>query len=118
MIKQKDYKFGDPVTITMNGENFGKCIGSFFCSDRNAKCYLVAFAESQCQDTFFHEICSDEQTTIDLFSLPDGLKFDLYRVAKTNPSAKFFITQTNIKDNANNLTLNELIDNLKNEIKI
>lgn len=123
-MKEETYKFGDNVVISSGeGDNFGRYIGSFSMGELNVW-HVVMFDKNFCNPTFFKYLCErKEDLNINKF-LSDSLKFDIEWIARTNPTAKFFLTVSNIRhqhfgehfDNKHS-TLEELISNLKNEVK-
>jgi len=118
-MKEEVYKYGEAVVVEHYGsDNIGRYIGPFKKGGQLQQWHVVAFQKEYCTPAFFDGLCEThvEIMRADWFS--DGLVFDIGLCAGRNPTAKFFLTATNIRSlKDGDSTLKELLLQLENEVR-
>lgn len=114
------YKYGDNVVVDWptNSPNFGRYVGPFN-NGSMTQWHVVIFHRDCCTPSFFNNNCESAEKIISYDYFSDGLVFDIGRIAAANPTAKFFLTATNIRHQTKNenSTLKEMVDRLESEVR-
>lgn len=117
-MKEEVFKYGEIVVVEHYGySNIGRYIGSF-SKGGSQQWHVVVFQKEHCTPTFFDGHCESAEKIISYDYFSDGLAFDIGLCAGRNPTAKFFLTATNIRHfNTGDVSLKEIVDRLENEVR-